>query len=107
MREKQTSEICKFLKKLRTDIGETQRDMPIRLGVSSTFLSAIENQRKKIPLEWYHKLCEMYSLNDKQKCELDRIMFFINNRTSIDLTIFSEYEKDSILERVYEIYKKA
>lgn len=41
--------IGKFLRKLRIDNEEILKDMADALGVSSAFLSAVENGRKKMP----------------------------------------------------------
>jgi transcriptional regulator with XRE-family HTH domain len=38
-----------FLRKLRLDRGEILKDMAIKLNVSSSFLSAVENGKKRIP----------------------------------------------------------
>ena len=39
--------IGRFLRKLRIDHGEILKDMADALGVSSAFLSAVENGKKK------------------------------------------------------------
>ena len=51
----------KFLRKLRIDIGETLRDMADKLSVSSAFLSAVENGKKKMPESWFAKIESMSS----------------------------------------------
>lgn len=60
----------RFLRKLRIDKGEILRDMAERLNVSSAFLSAVENGKKKVPESWMAKLTESYSLTSKQVEEL-------------------------------------
>ena len=40
--------IGKFLRKLRIDTGEILKDMAEKLHVSPSFLSAVENGKKKI-----------------------------------------------------------
>ncbi len=62
--------IGKFLRKLRIDKGEILRDMADRLKVSSAFLSAVENGKKKVPEAWASKLEELYSLTSEQMEEL-------------------------------------
>lgn len=58
--------VGRFLRKLRIDNGEILRDMARVLHVSSAFLSAVENGKKKVPDAWLPKLKEAYSLNEEQ-----------------------------------------
>ena len=44
--------------------------MAINLGVSSAFLSAVENGKKKTPSRWVKKLSVLYSLSSEQIEEL-------------------------------------
>ena len=44
--------IGRFLRKLRIENGEILKDMAEALGVSSAFLSAVENGKKKMPESW-------------------------------------------------------
>ena len=62
--------VGKFLRKLRIDHCEILRDMAERLGVSSAFLSAVENGKKKLPEAWLPKLKKLYSLTTEQLDEL-------------------------------------
>ena len=55
--------IGKFLRKLRMSNGEILRDMAEALEVSSAFLSAVENGKKKMPEGWRKKLQTIYSLS--------------------------------------------
>ena len=62
--------VGRFLRKLRIDNGEILRDMADKLKVSSAFLSAVENGKKKVPEAWIPKLEEFYSLTSEQMEEL-------------------------------------
>lgn len=64
--------IGKFLRKIRIDNNEILADMAEKLGISSSFLSAVENGKKKIPVGWNKKICELYSLDEKQAENLDQ-----------------------------------
>ncbi len=59
-----------FLRKLRLENGELLKSMAVKLDVSSAFLSAVENGKKKMPESWYSKLEVLYNLNDNQMSEL-------------------------------------
>ena len=64
-----------FLRKLRLSNKEILKDMATNLGVSSAFLSAVENGKKKMPTAWEAKLQEIYNLTSAQMTELkDAVM---------------------------------
>ena len=60
----------KFLRILRIQHGEILKNMADRLGVSSAFLSGVENGKKKMPASWFERLRELYELDDQQAEEL-------------------------------------
>lgn len=62
--------VGKFLRNIRIDNGETLRDMAQKLAVSSAFLSAVENGKKKAPRSWLSKLKTIYALSTAQAEEL-------------------------------------
>lgn len=57
----------KFLKKLRVDRNEVLKDMSARLGVTASFLSAVENGKKRMPSEWNSRLCTAYELDAESR----------------------------------------
>ena len=60
----------KALRKIRIDRGEVLKDMANHLNVSTSFLSAVEVGRKKIPDTWVDILASTYKLNDDTICAL-------------------------------------
>lgn len=60
----------KFCRKLRIDRGELLKDMAEKLGVTPSFLSAVETGIKNVPKDWFEKITKVYSLNEKEKEEL-------------------------------------
>lgn len=74
-----------FLRKLRIENGEILRTMAERLGVSSAFLSAVENGKKNMPESWYEKLNQMYSLSREQNEQLRTAALI--SRESVELRI--------------------
>lgn len=48
----------KYLKKLRIDNDENMSDIATKLDVSSSFLSAVETGKKKIPSSMVTKICK-------------------------------------------------
>ena len=54
--------IGKFLRKLRIDEGEILKDK-----VTVSFLSAVENGKKRMPSNWNYRICEIYNLSEEQR----------------------------------------
>lgn len=61
----------KELRKMRIESGEVLKDMADRIGVSTSFLSAIETGKKNIPARLIDKLCSEYSLPLQRRLELE------------------------------------
>ena len=59
-----------FVRDLRLKKSEILKDMAVRLGVTSAFLSAVENGKKQIPAHWFDKLSKEYKLNKEEKRQL-------------------------------------
>ena len=66
------TELGKFLRKLRIDADEILLDMANRLGVAPSFLSSVENGKKRMPSPWLNRICELYALTGQQKTEFER-----------------------------------
>lgn len=60
----------KFAKKLRIDEYETLGDMAKKLGVTASYLSAVENGKRRLPIEWREIILSKYKLNESQRLEL-------------------------------------
>lgn len=77
--------IGKFLRKLRISNGEILKDMAEALGVSSAFLSAVENGKKKMPESWRQKLQSIYLLTTEQTHELQAAIIDTNDSVELNL----------------------
>ena len=77
--------IGRFLRKLRIDHGEILKDMAEALGVSSAFLSAVENGKKKMPEGWMDKLKSIYSFTAEQAEELQAAVIDTNDAVELNL----------------------
>ena len=77
--------IGRFLRKLRIDNGEILKDMAEALGVSSAFLSAVENGKKKMPEGWIEKLKSIYSFTAEQVEELQAAVIDTNDAVELNL----------------------
>lgn len=87
----------KFLRKIRIDNGELLADMAEKLGVSSAFLSQVENGGKKPPKDWEGIFLSKYSLTCEQEREFRDCIFDAVNSRSIDLTNYVDNDKDIML----------
>lgn len=63
-----TSQLGRFLRILRVENQQVLKDMADILGVSSAFLSAVENGKKNMPASWHEKLRIAYNLSP-DKCD--------------------------------------
>lgn len=82
-----------FCRKLRLENRELLYDMAEKLGVSSAFLSKVENGRGKPPVSWREKLISLYQLNETDIQELDASLYEAENSKSIDISQFSDENK--------------
>ncbi len=87
----------KFCRKLRIDHSQLLADMAKKLGVSSAFLSKVENGGKKPPKAWRNQIIQMYQLDDTQIAELDDCLFEAMNCDSIDVTGYSNENREMLL----------
>ena len=75
----------KFLRNLRMDMGELLYDMASKLGVSSAFLSGVENGKRKIPEKWLSNIAKNYELSDEKVAEMTDCYHDSNNEIEIGL----------------------
>lgn len=64
------TEFGKYCRKLRVDSDELLKNMADKLQVTSAYLSAVENGKRKIPVEWEEKIAERYSLDEQERQNL-------------------------------------
>ena len=75
----------KFLRKVRIDHDEILKDMADNLGVTASFLSAVENGKKRMPAEWNSKICELYSFDNEQQVEFTSAIADTEKKLEINL----------------------
>lgn len=74
-----------FLRKLRLDVDEIMKEMAEKLEVSPSFLSAVENGKKKIPDTWYDMIVRLYDLTEDKQNEL--IISIEESQKSIEINL--------------------
>lgn len=87
----------KFCRKLRIDNAKLLYDMANELGVSSAFLSKVENGKAKPPAEWIDIIANNYKLNVNEKQELERLVNEERNKKVIRIPEVSENDSDLML----------
>lgn len=63
------TELRKFNIKLRNKNGESLRDMATKLGVTASYLSAVEHGKKRVTDKLEEDICRVYNLSQEQREE--------------------------------------
>lgn len=92
------TELGRFLRKLRIDNDEILRDMAEKIGVTSSYLSAIECGKRNIPSDFIEKISSLYSLDANQKSEFEAARDLTIKDISINLTDASCQKRDLALQ---------
>lgn len=64
------TELGRTLRKLRIDVGENLGDMADKLGMTSSYLSAIEKGKRPAPNGLTGQIANLYGLDTEQRAEL-------------------------------------
>ena len=89
--------IGRFLRKLRIDNGEILKNMADKLEVSSAFLSAVENGKKKMPEIWAEKLSALYNFSQKQNDDFQEAIVDTNKVIELSLENATPQHRDLAL----------
>jgi transcriptional regulator with XRE-family HTH domain len=87
----------KFLRKLRIDAGEILKDMADKLDVSPSFLSAVENGKKKMPSSWNSKICILYHLTPEEKKKFTTAIAETEESITLSLDSLSLPQKETAI----------
>lgn len=87
----------RFLRKIRIDHGEILKEMADKLGVTASYLSAIETGKRAIPEKWGNIIAEMYNLNEEEKRQLRNAEDSSVKNIRIELGGFSNLKKETAL----------
>lgn len=66
------TQLGKQLRIIRINTGDSMRKMADKLGVSVSYLSAIENGKRNVPEDFGKKIEKKYSLSDKDKENIEK-----------------------------------
>lgn len=90
-----TTAFGKFCRKLRIDNNEIMKDMAEKLGVTASYLLAIEKGKRSIPTDWAEQIASLYELTEQQTKELINLII---------IESLSKREKEALSEAVTVIY---
>lgn len=91
------TEIGKFLRILRVSRDESAKKMAERLGVSASYLSAVELGKRAVPASWQELIETEYNLSDTNKEKLKKAIEESTPTVKIDLTEVDAKKKELIL----------
>ena len=88
------TEFGKELRKIRLDRDELLRDMAKKLGVTVSYLSAVENGNRKIPDAWIYEIAELYELEDAEVLKLQELAYRESQDMAINISNASMDQKN-------------
>lgn len=91
------TEFGKYCRKLRIDRGELLKDMAEKLNVTSSYLSAIEVGKRKVPKNWVELISKQYNLDNEQTELLKKAAIHSQNEVKFDLNKYNANDKNLIL----------
>ncbi|WDF02972.1 helix-turn-helix domain-containing protein [Shouchella hunanensis] len=86
----------KFVRKLRIDNGELLKEMADKLGVTSSYLSAVENNKRNVPQGWSEIIIKNYALNEFEAKQLEKAIEESIIINKIDLNQFGKEDKNIV-----------
>ena len=91
------TEFGQHLRKLRIDCNEFLKDMADKLGVTSSYLSAIETGNRNIPDGWVVKISQLYGLDGIQQDQLQDAAFNSARSITMDLSNTQPKQRETAL----------
>lgn len=91
------TELGKLLRKIRIDRQELLRDMAETLGVSSAYLSAVENGKRNAPQTWVEKITQAYGLDTNEAAQLRNAFEGSRDEVRISLQSVSSQQRNAAI----------
>jgi transcriptional regulator with XRE-family HTH domain len=90
------TEFGKLLRIIRINSGDSSKEMAKKLNLSPSYLSAIENGKRSIPMDMEKQLCNAYPLTETDKDKIHKAIFNSSDLIKINLTDFAEKKQKLI-----------
>lgn len=91
------TELSMILRKIRLENGQVLKKMADSLGVTSSYLSAVENGKRPMPKEWPEILSKEYHLNQRQLEEIHVAADKLTKTVKLNLEKKSDAKRDVAL----------
>ena len=92
------TKLGEFLRILRIKNHEVMGDTAKLLGVTTPFLSAVENGKKNAPVEWADTLINHYGLSQKEQDELYDAIEDSKTQVKINLVNSDSFKREMALQ---------
>ena len=90
------TEFGKVLRIIRINSGDSAKDMAEKLNISASYLSAIENGKRNIPVELENEIINVYNLSAKEKEKLLHAMSESAEGVKIDMSTIQKSRRQVI-----------
>ena len=90
------TEFGKVMRIIRINAGDSMRDMAQKIGMSATYLSAIETGKRNIPANMEELLFKNYDFSETDKKKIKSAIESSAVQVKIDLTEMAEKKKKLI-----------
>lgn len=101
MTTKKRTELGKYIAKLRLRYNQSSGDMCDVLEITRPTLSSIEYGHRDISRALKNRIIDKYHLNDYEKEDLEKVIFYSNNNVKLDMSKLTKGEK----EKLYKIVR--
>lgn len=91
------TEFGKFSRKLRIEHDELLKDMADKLGVTASYLSAVEIGKRNIPKKWEEVIVKAYHLDNTKALELRESIEYSSKVINIKAEELDKEDKNLIL----------
>lgn len=87
-----------YMRILRIKRNLVMKDTAVSLDVTTPFLSAVENGKKKIPDDWFEKLSAIYDLESQDKKDLMVAIEQSQSKITLNLENCDEKQKELVFQ---------
>ena len=88
----------KVLRIIRINNNEILKDMAQKLGVTTSYLSAVETGKRNIPHDWSDKIIRLYGLNPEESANIKDAGWKSTNQLKIDIKEAEKSKREMALE---------
>lgn len=93
-----------FIQQLKAKNGILSKDLAMMIGCSRAYISAIENGKRKIPDDFYEKICSIFEFSETEKMTLQTSIVKANDEYEVNRFTIAERQKD-IMKNIMQFFK--